>query len=194
VIGARAVGILILSSSLALPVAGQRPAGGGNAPPRGQQGNRNGGQKPGGKLGDWLKDHKNLTPDQQEKALENDPNFKRLPPDHQAQLRERLRKFNNLTPEQRERAFQRMDVWDKLSREQREQVRDANQQLQGLPAERRVMVHRALRHLVQMSPEERQQEFQSDKFKSTFSDQEQNILKNLSVINAQQANENPAPR
>lgn len=192
-IGARAVGILIVSSLLALPIAGQRPAGGNN-PPRAQQGNRNGGQKPGGKLGDWLKDHKNLTPDQQEKALDNDPNFKRLPPDRQAQLKDQLRKFNNLTPEQRERAFQRMQVWENLTQEQRKQVRDANQQLQGLPAERRVMVHRALRHLVQMSPEERQQEFQSDKFKSMFSDQEQGILKNLSVINAQAATENPAPR
>lgn len=192
-IGARAVGILILSSLLALPVAGQRPGGGGN-PPRAQQGNRNGGQKAGNKLGDWLKNHKNLTPDQQEKALETDPNFKGLPPDRQAQLKERLRKFNNLTPEQRERAFQRMEVWDKLTKEQREQVRDANQQLQGLPPQRQIMVHRALRHLVQMSPEERQQEFQSDKFKSTFSDQEQTILKNLSEINPQQASESPTPR
>lgn len=192
-IGARAVGILILSSSLALPVAGQRPAGGNN-PPHAQQGNRNNGQKPADKLGDWLKNHKNLTPDQQEKVLENDPNFKRLSPDRQVQLKERLRKFNNLTPEQRERAVQRMQVWEKLTPDQRNQVRDANQQLQELPQQRQIMVHRALRHLVQMSPQERQQEFESDKFKSTFSDQEQNILKNLSGINAPQANENPASR
>lgn len=191
-IGARAVGILILSSSLALPVAGQRPAGGNN-PPHPQQGNHNG-QKPSDKLGDWLKNHKNLSPDQQEKALENDPNFKRLPPDRQTQLKDRLRNFNNLTPQQRERAFQRMQVWEKLTPDQRNQVRDANQQLQGLPQQRQIMVHRALRHLVQMSPQERQQEFESDKFKSTFSDQEQNILKNLSGINAPQANENPASR
>jgi hypothetical protein len=195
VIRARAVGILILSSLLALPVAGQRPGGGSN-PPRAQQGNHNGGPKPGGKVGDWqwLRAHKDLPPDQQEKALENDPSFKHLPPDVQARLKERLRNFSNLKPEQREGAIRRREIMANLTPEQRNQVRDAHKQLEGLPAERRIMVHRALRHLVQMSPEERQQEFQSDRFKGTFSDQEQNILKNLSGINAVQANENPAPR
>jgi Protein of unknown function (DUF3106) len=194
VIRARAVGILILSSLLALPIAGQQPAGGNNAPRVQQPRRNNAGQKPQGKLGDWLRDHKNLPLDQQEKALENDPTFKRLPADRQAQLKDRLRKFNNLPPQQRERALQRMQFWDKLTADQRKQVKDANQQLQGLPVERRVMVHKALRNLVKMSPQERQQVFQSDQFKSTFSDQEQSILKNLAEINPPQESENPSSR
>ena len=189
-IGARAVGILILSSLLTIPVAGQRPANGSN-PPRGQQQKNN--PKGPGRLGDWLRAHKDLPPDQQEKALENDPYFKRLAPQRQAELKERLRKFNSLPPEQRERALQRMEYWDKLNPDQRQQVRSANQQLQTLPADRRVMVHRALRHLRQMTPQERQQEFQSAKFQSTFSDQEQTILKNLAEINPPGENGNPTP-
>ena len=190
--GARAVGILILASLLAFPIAGQQPAGGNNAPHPQQPKRNNAGQKSQHKLGDWLRDHKNLPPDQQEKALENDPNFKHLPPDRQAQLKERLRKFNSLPPGQRDRALQRMEYWDKLNPDQRNKVRDANQQLQGLPVERRVMVHKALRHLRQMSPDERKQEFQSEKFRSTFSDQEQTILKNLAEINPPPEAENPS--
>ena len=192
-IRARAVGILILSSVLTLPLAGQRPATGSNPPhPQAQKANK-AGQRP-AKLGDWLRAHKDLPPDQQEKALENDPFFKSLSPQRQAELKERLRKFNSLPPDKRDRALNRMEYWDKLTPDQRKEVRNANQQLQTLPAERRVMVHRALRHLRQMSPNERQQEFQSEKFKTTFSDQEQTILKNLAAINPPAADGNPGPQ
>ena len=51
------------------------------------------------RLGEWLESHKNLPLDQQEKALENDPNFKKMAPTRQNALRDRLRKFNSLTPE-----------------------------------------------------------------------------------------------
>ena len=192
-IRAKAVGILILSSLLTLPLAGQRPANGGNTPHAQVQKSTNGGQKQ-NRLGDWLRAHKDLPPDQQEKALENDPFFKRLPPQRQAELKERLRKFNSLPPDKRDKALTRMEYWDKLTPDQRKEVREANQKLQTLPVDRRVMVHKALRHLRQMSPNERQQEFQSERFKTTFSDQEQTILKNLAAIDLPPADGNPAQR
>ncbi|HEY6349794.1 MAG TPA: DUF3106 domain-containing protein [Candidatus Angelobacter sp.] len=188
-IGARAVGILILASLLTLPLAGQHPAGGGNTPHQ----QKNGGQKGPGRLGDWLQAHKDLPPDQQEKALENDPMFKPLSPQRQAELKERLRKFNSLPPKQREAAIRRMQYWDRLTPEQRNQVRTANQQIQTLPAPRRIEVHKELRKLVRMSPEQRQLTFDSQDFKNSFSDQEQSILKNLAAINPMAAqNGSPA--
>ena len=84
-IRAKAVGILILSGLLTLPLAGQRPANGSNAPHAQAQKPNKAGQNP-GKLGDWLRAHKDLPADQQEKALENDPFFKRLSPQRQAEL------------------------------------------------------------------------------------------------------------
>lgn len=135
------------------------------------------------RVGDWLQSHKNLPLDQQEKALERDPNFKKLPPDRQAALRDRLRKFNSLPPEQRDLALKRMNFWASLTREQRQQLREANQKLQGLPEDRRVAIHKALRHLRQMDPQRRQQVMESDRFKASFSDQEQGILKQLASIN-----------
>ncbi|HEX2329386.1 MAG TPA: DUF3106 domain-containing protein [Candidatus Angelobacter sp.] len=145
------------------------------------------------KMGEWLSTHKDLPLDQQEKALENDPAFKRLPPDRQAALKERLRKFNNLTPEQRDLTLQRMNYFSSLSKEQRQTVRDANQKLQALPPDRRVAIHKALRHLRQMDPQQRAQTMQSDRFKSTFSDQEQGILKELADINPPPPVQNSQP-
>jgi DNA-binding MarR family transcriptional regulator len=193
VIRAKAIGILILSSVLTLPIAGQNPAPGGNAPrPQQQKGNKPNQNQ--GRIGGWLwlRAHKDLPPDQQEKALENDPEFKKLPPQRQAELKEGLHKFISLTPQQRERALRQREIMASLTPEQRAQVRDAHQKLKGLPTERRVMVHKALRNLVKMSPQERQQVFESDKFKSTFSDQEQTILKNLAEINLPLEGENPS--
>jgi Protein of unknown function (DUF3106) len=185
--GLRAIPIIVISSLLSLPAAGQQPSQG-SAPRVPQQPSHSKQSHPAPKLGDWLRQHKNLTPEQQEKALENDPAFKRLSPERQAQYRERLRKFNSLPPQQREHALQQMAIWEKLTPDQRKQVREAHQQLQSLPDTRRAMVHRTLRDLRKMSPQERQQVLQSEKFRNTFSGQEQAILRNLSDINP-----SPAP-
>jgi Protein of unknown function (DUF3106) len=135
------------------------------------------------RLGEWLESHKNLPLDQQEKALENDPNFKKMAPARQNALRDRLRKFNTLTPDQRDLAIKRMNFWASLTKEQHEKVRDANQKMQTLPPDRRVALHKALRHLRRMDSQHREQVMESDRFKSLFSDQEQGILKELATIN-----------
>ncbi|HLY92531.1 MAG TPA: DUF3106 domain-containing protein [Candidatus Angelobacter sp.] len=140
-------------------------------------------QKGGPRMGDWLAAHKDLPLDQQLKILENDPKFRKLEPDRQNALRERLKKFNSLTPKQRDEALKRMEFLSKLSPTQRQQLRDANQQLQGLPPERRVAVHKAVRHLRQMPPDQRKEVLASDRFKSTFSDQEQKLISSLAELN-----------
>jgi hypothetical protein len=145
------------------------------------------------RMGEWLSTHKDLPLDQQEKALENDPAFKRLPADRQAALKERLRKFNTLSPEQRDLTVQRMNYFSSLSPDQRKTIRDANQKLQALPPDRRVAIHKALRHLRQMDPQQRAEAMQSDHFKSTFSDQEQGILKELADISPPSAPAGQSP-
>jgi Protein of unknown function (DUF3106) len=166
------------------------------APKKPDAANR-GGQKGGRKMGDWLQAHKDLPPDQQMKALESDPFFKRLPPQRQNELRERLKKFNSLPPEKRDQALQRMDFLAKLTPQQREQLRNASQQLKGLPQDRQVAVHKAVRHLRQMPPDERKQVLESDRFKSTFSDQEQKLIGQLAEMNVPEGGgtaQNPQPK
>jgi hypothetical protein len=198
VTAAKGFGITILFGLLGLVALAQKPAEHFHPPAAqtGQPKNPNPGNKggqPGAKMGDWLNQHKTLPPDQQEKLLRNDPNFKRLPPERQAELIERLRKFNNMTPEQRQRALNRMQFIASLSPQQRQQIREANVKLQGLPQDRQVMVHKALRHLRQMDPQQRQQIFESDRFKSTFSEQERGILTSLSAINPPEGGPEPQP-
>lgn len=152
-------------------------------------------QKGGRKMGDWLQAHKDLPLDQQIKLLESEPGFKKLPADRQTALRERLQKFNSLPPEKRDQALQRMEFLAKLSQQQREQLRNASQELRGLPPERQVAVHKALRHLRQMPQAERQQVIQSDRFRSTFSDQEQKLISQLAEMSpATGAAQSPQPK
>ncbi len=185
---ARKAGVIILAAVLGVPAlaqgsgnnaAGNHPS---NSQPAQQNHQNHAGQKSANRLGDWLRDHKDMPLDQQEKLLEKDPGFQKLPPQRQAELKDRLRKFNSLTPAQRDRALNRMQFMASLSPAQRKELREANQQLQTLPDDRKVMVHKALRNLRHMSPQQRQQELQSDRFKSTFSDQEQGIVKRLAEI------------
>jgi len=198
------IGILCIAGLLSLagfaqhrgPMPFHPPAQGNSQKPSKNSGNN---PKPAHKMGDWLNEHKDLPPDQQEKLLENDPNFKKLSPERQAELRERLRKFNNLSPEQQQRVRQRMQFMASLTSDQRQQVRDANQQLQGLPQDRQVMVHKALRHLRQMDPQQREQEMNSERFKGIFSDKERGILGKLAAINPEgegnpQTSPNESPR
>lgn len=141
------------------------------------------GQKGGRKMGDWLEAHKDLPLDQQLKLLENDPKFKKLPADRQNALRERLKKFNSLPPEKRDQALQRMQFLAKLTQQQREELRNASQEIKKLPQDRQVAVHKAVRHLRQMPPDERKQVLESDRFHTTFSDQEQKLIGQLAEIN-----------
>ena len=141
------------------------------------------GQKGGRKMGDWIEAHKDLPLDQQLKLLEEEPGFKKLPPQRQAALRERLKKLNSMSQGKREWMPKNLEFMAKLTPQQRQQLRDANKQVEGLPADRRVAVHKAVRHLRQMPPAERQQVIQSDRFKTTFSDQEQKLISQLAELN-----------
>jgi len=46
-----------------------------------------------------------------------------------------------------------------------------------------VAVHKAVRHLRQMPPNQRKEVLASDRFKSTFSDQEQKLISQLAELN-----------
>lgn len=167
------------------------PSPGAQKSPASRNGNR--GQPSSHKMGDWLREHRNLPIDQQEKLLESDPSFKKLPKNRQDALKARLRKFASLPPERQDRALQRMQFMSSLSPEQRKEIREANQQLQTLTPDRRVMVHAAVRHLRQMSPQDRRQTLESDHFRTTFSPQEQNILKQLASIAVGGSKNTPSP-
>jgi len=110
-----------------------------------------------GHTGNWLGQYRNITRDQQEHALESDPQFRKLPPQRQQQLRQRLDHFNSLQPQQQQRIVNRMDTWEHLTPQQKQTARGLYQQMQKLPPGRRDMVENAIHDLRQMPPDQRQQ-------------------------------------
>jgi len=127
--------------------------------------------------GDWLRQYKDLPPDEQEKALQNDPNFQKLSPNRQQVLRDRLQRFSSLPPQQQLRVLNRMETWEHLTPEQKQQARQVFREMQQLPPDRRRLVHKAIDDLRAMPPDQREQIIGSDRFKGMFSDQERDLMR-----------------
>ncbi len=71
---------------------------------------------PQGHAGDWLRRYKDLPPTEQQRALQNDPQFRRLPPGRQQELQRQLQHFSSLPPQQQQRVLNRMETWEHLPR------------------------------------------------------------------------------
>jgi hypothetical protein len=126
--------------------------------------------------GQWLAQHRNLPPEQQKKALENDPGFRSLPPQRQQLLRNQLDRFNHMAPEQQSRMLARMETWEHLTPEQKQQARGLYQRWQQLPPDRRQAVLGSLQTLRAMPPEARQRAIDSEDYKKRFTPEERNML------------------
>lgn len=123
--------------------------------------------------------HSNLTPQQQQQALENEQGFRDLPPQDQQRLRNRLIQLNNMPPEQRRRLLERNEAMEHLSPAQRQQVLNAVGELNSLPIDRRRLVARAFRDLREMPPQQREALLNSDRTRAQFSEQERATLSGL---------------
>jgi hypothetical protein len=129
--------------------------------------------------GKWLSEHQNLSPEQQQKDLFRDPEFQHLGPQQQQHLIQRLQQFNSLPPQQRERRLRQMQQVEALPADKQQLLRSSMQQFRQLPDDRRRMVRRAWNDLRQMPPDQQQQVMNSDRFRSTFNDQERATLRGL---------------
>jgi len=176
------LGSLVLMASLALPAQGP-PAG--TRGPRLTQGGRQNGPRmhgPGPHVGDWLRQHQSLTPEQQQKDLQNDPNFQRLTPEQQQRLKDRLQHFSNLPAERQQQILQRMETWEHLSPDQRAQARSVFQDFRSLPPDRRQAFNQAFRNLHGLSPDEQQKMIDSPAFRNQFNDHERDMLRTLAPL------------
>jgi hypothetical protein len=133
-------------------------------------------------LEEWMDRHRSLTPEQQQKALENEPGFKQLPPQEQQRLSNLLTRLNNMPEEQRRRTIARTEALEHLTPAQRQQVKGTMQQYNALPADRRRLVARAFRDLREMPDPQRQAILSSDRFHSQFNDNERSTLNNLLAV------------
>jgi hypothetical protein len=142
-------------------------------------------------LGMWLQRHQSLSPEQQEKALQREPGFSRLPPETQQRLLNRLQQLNKMPPEQRRRTLDRIEAMEHLTPQKRQQVRASFQDFRGLPPDRQRMVRKAFRDLREYPPEQRTAMMNSPKFQAQFSPQERSILGNFLAISPYEATHAP---
>jgi hypothetical protein len=133
-------------------------------------------------LDQWMERHRDLSPQQQQRALEMEPGFRQLPPDTQQRMRQTLSQLNAMPPEQRSRLLERTEQMEHLTPPQREQVRGAMAQLGRLQPDRRRVVGRAFRDLRSMSPEQRQSTLYSYQFRRQFTPEEWGTLNGLMAV------------
>lgn len=150
---------------------------------RRNQGNAREGLGSGKHRGDWLRNHQGQPPEQQERELKADPNFRSLAPERQQELVQKLRDFNSKPPEQRQRILQRMETFEHLPPAEQQRIRGIYGQMRTLPPDRRREVHRAAHELHDLPPDQRERVLNSPQFRSRFSDQERDLVRGLSSLN-----------
>jgi len=133
--------------------------------------------RPRGHAGDWLRRYKDLPPAEQERELQRDPAFRRLPPGQQQLLRQRLQHFSSLPPQQQLRMLNRMETWEHLTPAQKQQARQIFGQMRQLPPQRQRMVGTAIHDLRALPPGQRERIIDSPRFRGMFSDQERDMMR-----------------
>lgn len=135
-----------------------------------------------GHAGDWLRRYKDLPPEEQERALQSNPAFRRLPPMQQQRLLQLLRHFSSLPPDKQLRMLNRMETWEHLTREQKQQARQIFFAMRELPPARRFLVRQAIRELRAIPPDQREREIDSDQYRTRFTDQEREMIRGISRL------------
>jgi|GEM_PF-1510222 len=129
-------------------------------------------------LAEWMNQHSNLTPSQQQQALEREPGFHDFPSQTQQRLRDRLAQLNAMPPAQRQRLLDHTEAMEHLTPDQRAQVRGAMQQLGALPPDQRRQVARSFRDLRDLPPDQRMAALNS-RYGAQLNDAQRSTLNNL---------------
>lgn len=142
-------------------------------------------------LAEWMSQHSNLTPAQQQQALEREPGFATLPQQTQQRYLNRLAQLNALNPVQRQRRLANIEAMERLSPEQRADVRGVLGQLGSLPPDQRMMVAHTFNALRALPPEQRGQALSSGRFGPPLNDAQRSVMSNLLRVEPMLP---PAPR
>jgi hypothetical protein len=165
------------------------PPNGNNAPKGNQPGNGRGGANLPPKFVEKMQD---MSPDQQEKFMQNNERFRNMSPQQQAQIRQRLQHWNSLSPEQRVMWRQREAALEQMTPQERQFVQ---QQVQPAwrdmsPEQRRPMLLH-LRQLYGMSAPEAQAKLSDPAFMQGISPDQQRMLPYLYRLRVGAAPEPP---
>lgn len=137
---------------------------------------------PPGHLADWLSQHRDLPPEQQEQILRRDPYFNHLNPVEQRRVINQLYRMDGMNAKQRARRIARAEAIERLSPQERMQVNASMQRMQLLPIPRRQLVRQAFRDLRAVPPGQRDSMLNSNYYRSAYTPDERLILHDLLTV------------
>jgi DNA-directed RNA polymerase subunit F len=125
----------------------------------------------------WLERLHQMSPQDQERFMNNNQRFRNLPPERQTEIRERLRRWNAMTPEQRRRITDIDRNLRNLPPEERQRLREeVIPKLQQMDPLRRQAIMRRVHALEGMSEEERAARLKDETFLQGLSAEEKAML------------------
>ena len=130
-------------------------------------------------LQQWMENHKDLSLPDQQRALQNEPGFRELPPQTQQRYLNELGRLYSMNPQQRDRTLQRNEILEHMTAPQVQQYRGAVQTFAAMPPDRRRVMARAILDLREMPPDQREQVISSPRFGAQFSDGERSTIRTL---------------
>jgi Protein of unknown function (DUF3106) len=128
---------------------------------------------------------RDMSPQEQDRFMQNNERFKSLPPQQQAQIRNNLQKWNKLSPTERNAMNDRVRTWQRMSPEKRQFVQNnLLPKWQQMSPERKQVVTGRLHTLQGMSPADRQAALNDPQFMRGLNPDEQSVLRGLDSLNA----------
>ena len=131
---------------------------------------------PPGHLADWLNQHRNLPPAQQQQLLLKDPTFLRLNPMEQHKVLNQLHQMESMNDQQLQRRLARAELIERLSPADKIEVNASAERMRDLPPERKQMLRRAFQDLRGVPMEDRDMVLSSAYYRKTYSPAERIIL------------------
>jgi hypothetical protein len=124
-----------------------------------------------------------MTPEQQQRFLNNNERFLSLPPERQAQVRNQLRQWNSLGPEQQQAILDRERVWQSMTPAQQRYVRDTLMpQWQAMTPARKQAILKKLHDLRGLDDSQRAAKLNDGSFNSGLDPGERQMLRDLSGL------------
>jgi hypothetical protein len=145
------------------------------------------GKRHGSHAGAWLRRYHQMPAEEQERALNNDAEFKNLPADKQEKLRQRLREFNSYPDKKKQRILRRMELFEHLTPEQQAHARALWDRVRELPDDRRRVVRRTARNLRQFDMAERERVLATAPYQNSFSEHERALIRDLAAFDLEAA-------
>jgi hypothetical protein len=114
-----------------------------------------------------------MSPEERERELA------KLPPERARLIRERIRRFNQLPPEEKRQLRERYQRFQQLPPDKQQIVRQRMREFRELPLDRRPAIRRELDQIRALPESERRARLNSEEFRSRFSPQEQQIIRDI---------------